>query len=676
MSDLPELPLEELINREFGLNSREKINEIVRFINNIEELLPPGPAGPPGPEGVPGKDLNVLLNVIGVSEDQGGFPETANLGDAWLIVGSGTGAESEVYIWTGDEWVFAFEFTVEGDRSYLNTFYVSKAGSDDDYDGFTPDKSFLTIGRALEAARELTTPSVVKVFPGTYVEDGNLEIPPNSGIVSEGGQYVTDVVASQACRDNFRNMFLVNSGCYIQGFSFRNQKVDNFNDPSGGFAVAFAPGATILRSPYIRDCSQVSNYEGEAITAALEQVPDGFAFDDDEYTVEPNPLVGAGGGMLLADRAVLNQNSIFPSMLAFGATPRSPNGIGYCAKNGAYLNGISSISIFTQCGFYALNGGQLSLNNSGTQFGDVSMRARGFTWVVQPYSSELIYRSSDSADIILANQDTIIDDMWIALVNQFGSLINTPENEAFTRRDAANLMRALRFDLRDGDDEVTQAYTLGFFDYNAEYVFDTIYKESFIFSWLYIRDEINTLLTDSDAQAAVTSLIEDVLIATINDAPPTENVETVGTNPDDALSSFIGTGEGGTTPKVLAEDTLLLYEYDEEYSTWEEIGSTRKLRFGSLVESLSHQFNNAGAGVNSNALPLNIRKPGQNRSVPFTVLQQDNGRVRWSGADEQNNQYFAGGTRINGITGKLEGRPFTSGVRQIARRIANSRGLI
>jgi hypothetical protein len=127
---------------------------------------------------------------------------------------------------------------------------------------------------------------------------------------------------------------------------------------------------------------------------------------------------------------------------------------------------------------------------------------------------------------------------------------------------------------------------------------------------------------------------------------------------------------------VLDEDTLLLYEYDEENDTWNEIGPTRKIRFGSLIESLAHQFNNAGAGVNSNALPLNIGKPGQNRSVPFTVLRQNNGRVRWSGADEQNNQYFAGGTRINGITGKLEGRPFTSGVRQIARRIANSRGLI
>jgi len=106
----------------------------------------------------------------------------------------------------------------------------------------------------------------------------------------------------------------------------------------------------------------------------------------------------------------------------------------------------------------------------------------------------------------------------------------------------------------------------------------------------------------------------------------------------------------------------------------ETITNPDLIQFGSLVESLGHQFNNAGAGVNKNALPLNFRKPGNNRPVPFSILQEGGGRVRWSGADELNNQYFAGGTRINGITGKFEGRPFDTSVRQIARRLANSRG--
>jgi hypothetical protein len=99
----------------------------------------------------------------------------------------------------------------------------------------------------------------------------------------------------------------------------------------------------------------------------------------------------------------------------------------------------------------------------------------------------------------------------------------------------------------------------------------------------------------------------------------------------------------------------------------------KKLQFGSLIESIGHQFNLAGAGVNTNALPLNFRRVGTPLAASGSVLQEDLGRVRWSGADELNNQYFARGLKINGRTGRLEGRPFTSSVRRLARRAANSR---
>ena len=100
------------------------------------------------------------------------------------------------------------------------------------------------------------------------------------------------------------------------------------------------------------------------------------------------------------------------------------------------------------------------------------------------------------------------------------------------------------------------------------------------------------------------------------------------------------------------------------------------LVFGSLVESIAHQFNGASAGVNRNALPLNFRNLGLPISALASVLSEDGGRVRWSGADELNNQYFARGLRINGRTGRIEGRPFTSSVRKLARRASNSRASI
>ena len=109
----------------------------------------------------------------------------------------------------------------------------------------------------------------------------------------------------------------------------------------------------------------------------------------------------------------------------------------------------------------------------------------------------------------------------------------------------------------------------------------------------------------------------------------------------------------------------------------ETLSSPNILFFGSLIESLGHQFNLAGAGVNTNALPLNFRRVGKPVSASGSVkAEAPYGRVRWSGADELSNQFFAGGLKINGRTGRLEGRPFTSSVRRIARRAANSRTFI
>jgi len=496
------------------------------------------------------------------------------------------------------------------DKVVENVLYVSKGGLGRN-SGKSINASLPSINQALLIAAELEAPTLIHVYPGVYTEAGDLEIPPNCAVVSIGGQYVTEVIASSAARTQYKNMFLMNSGSYLQGFTFRNQEVDSFENPSGGFAVAFAPGARIIRSPYIRDISQVSNYEAMQIAAPLDPA-------------NANPLVGRGGGTLLADRSVLDPNSIFPYMLAFGATPRSPNGIGYVAKNGAGINGISSISVFQRTAFYALNGGQLTLNNSGTQFGDISMRATGSIPVVRPAQSLApLISSENAADIIL--QSDIIDDAWADLVAN-GPLPDpakpskgwTATQEQFIKNNIANLIMALSLDVRAGTQMVTQAFAQGLFGFDGTLIFPAIQIPAFIHVYEYIKSRLLQLLgTGTPAGNMVVGLVD------------------------------------------LVSETIT---------------NTDLIQFGSLVESLGHQFNNAGSGVNKNALPLNFRRPGQNRPVPFSVLQETGGRVRWSGADELNNQYFAGGTRINGITGKFEGRPFNTSVRQIARRLANSRG--
>lgn len=560
-----------------------------------------------------------------MSKVQAGNTQLSQYVPSFVIDGSFR--DGDVLIWKQGLNAFvnaSLEETIAGEaKETENIVYVTKGGRDFN-DGRSLGTSVLTIKRGLEILKQVVEEqgggtavpgspvAVLKVFPGIYEEDGDLEVPINCGVVSDGGQYTTEVHATPGNEE--KNMFLVNSGSYVQGFTFRNQRVDDFEDPSGGFAIAFKPGARIIRSPYIRDSGQVSNYDGAQITAPL----------DPENA---NPLVGRGGGVLLADRAILDPNSIFPYMLAFGATPRSPNGLGYVAKNGAGINGISSISIFQRAAFYALNGGQITLNNSGTQFGDISMRSKGFIPVVEAVSvdDQVIIPNGDEAAAEVIRNANIIDGMWQDLIQNYPDANPdvpgsgwTEEQEFLTRRDAGNLLAALRLDVLAGTQVGSQSFALGFFTYDAQLVFPSNQIPAFFHTWDYIKTQLGLLLGVNSAATIMIEALIDMIKQTVQ--------------------------------------------------------SPTRLNFGSLIESLGHQFNNAGAGVNQNALPLNFRRPGSNRPVPFSVLQEDGGRVRWSGADELNNQYFAGGTRINGITGKFEGRPFDISVRQIARRLANSRG--
>ncbi len=844
--------------------------------------------------------------------------------------------------------------------------YVSQDG----YSANTANGSYLkpygSIDEAFLAAKQSPTPVSISVLPGNYVTKGNLALPDNCSIVATNGQYATNIIMEEGYETN--NAFLVGSSCYVQGFAFVNQQVDNFDDPSSGFAIAFRPGALILRSPYIRDCSQISNYRRETVGAPLNPRNSLGTIADLGGDDHPNSLVGRGGGVLLADRSVLNQNSIFPYMLAFGATPRSPNGIGYVAKNGAGINGIGSITIFQRCAFYALNGGQVTLNNSGTQFGDISMRAKGSTTVVEPNEVpdvNVIVKSETLADEILDNSDAIIDFMWDSLVTDLGyqgydsvkckrdtglildgvtrdlalgtnywgvvsgiayrramsalvideqltetagalnflkisvanlltdtpsitrtnasftetidilvngssnadtvtfsdtgvaartnartqiqnnkGLIQTrliawitanfpglnynintcvrdtgyiidalahdinyggnlatrvnaeayflgsasqlPENqreptaaaidqlgvfcsqvvleelsgqntsadvatqaeadlckqltkiiskvirkntlgalaipydpdftwvssnfidskeiieankaslqtatiyfindtydfidENFTRRDAGNLIKSIAFDFQAGSQTSIRNYVGGFFDYKGKHVF-RVFRPS---------------LTNLSFKGTLSSEVEltEELDPTINDAYIIA---------DDPLASLYSGDvyywDGTTWINIGANNTSIMDSFIYSYARIRQyitenltISSLEiqmldsllqilegtlqvpsKLSFGSLIESIGHQFNLAGAGVNKNALPLNFRRVGTPLAASGSVLQEDSGRVRWSGADELNNQYFARGLKINGRTGRLEGRPFTSSVRRLARRAANSR---
>ena len=372
--------------------------------------------------------------------------------------------------------------------------YVSADG-DDDNDG-TLLRPVQTLKRAEELALEKAGGSYnrndinnavhISVGPGTYYVDEPISLPDDCSMTSTAGQYATVIQKKPGWERT--NGIQVGSGCYVQGFSYMNFEVDNFDHPEGGFAIVYRPGALMRRSPYIRDSSQLSNFNRLDVEPPLNpfnskgtiydlgqefyitnvvgqanfEIDDEVVFssgatgfisyiDDLPNTVHvrnlkgnvepgdiltaqrggtaevvrlgiddfPNRLIGRGGGCALMDRAVLDPDSLYTYLLCFGFTPRTQNGTGYVAKNGAGINGIGSLSIFTRQAFFALDGGQVTLNNSGSQFGDISMRASGKTTIVKPAEAPkdsagqgiALLSNTDFADALAENKQAIVDDM-------------------------------------------------------------------------------------------------------------------------------------------------------------------------------------------------------------------------------------------------------------------------
>lgn len=916
-----------------------------------------------------------------------------------------------------------------------NKVYVGTEGNDNNSGSYL--EPVATLEKAVQMAQAAAAEGIataISVLPGDYYTNGNLALPDLCTMVSTNGQYATKIIMNPGYEKE--NCILLGSGCYVQGFSFFNLQVDNFDYPSKGFAFAFRPGVRIIRSPYVRDSSQLSNYFSREIAPLLKPTNSKGTIEDLGYEITissvsgnfevgdsittsdgvtgfvsrneeigsgviyirnnigdlnagttinsssggsatitavgeedfPNKEVGRGGGMILADRSVVDQDSIFPYILAFGATPRTQNGLGYVAKNGAGINGISSLSIFARCAFYALDGGQITLNNSGTQFGDISMRAKGVTPVFSPRSTDVpLVKNEALADTLESSANTIIDDLWTYITDDLGyqgydsvkcrrdvgyilsgvgyditlgtnywgvvngiayrragssvvideqltetstaisfvkeqvrniltstaaetrsdasfdeiidilengtsaadsltftntgnddhanartllvvnksriqddliswinenypdldyeettcrrdagyiidalshdlnynsniatilnaeayfvgtasqlpldqreptalaieqlgticssimlgiyenqsngdglatqteadrcveltdiiknvilkntlqelparrepdlswvdeefvnskevieenvtriqaatiSFVNTSFefiDENLTRRDALNLIRSISNDYREGTQKGTRIFVSGLFNYQGKHVFSVFNPPTSV--GLTYKGSIASL-----GNLPVNPDINDAYILYSSETNIYDgtvyywdgsNWVSDGANDISLLNAFTGSWDRmrdfikANITLTSTESTMLDGLVDEVLIA--SVRNPRIVNFGSLVESLSHQFNLASAGVNVNALPLNFRRLGEAVSAATSVLQEEGGRVRWSGADELNNQYFARGLKINGRTGRIEGRPFTSSVRKLARRASNSRAFI
>lgn len=523
------------------------------------------------------------------------------------------------------------------------TFYVTMDGSDANA-GTSLGTSLATIGAALAKAAALAQPCGIIVHPGEYTVQPDTEIPTNCALYAYDLR-VTKISLPNGMEQN--NMFLMNSGIKVRGFTFSGlqheappsyantaaglaavdewkyftvgstlyRKVngvatepDHDYPPEKGWAFVFKPGAFITRSPYISDCSQLHNFTQDEMTLPIDRAAG-------------NPLMPKGGGNLRADGSVLAPSSPLRSVVVDSFTAINPNGYGYLMVRNAFVQLVSVFTNWSRYGLWCHDGGQVTVANSNSTFGDYALVSTGFRYTIRipdPVGAPRgVYVAT--ADAITEQRDIIIEEMYAQLAAEFVEVQNfTQEQEALTRRDAGTLLRELADDFRSGQDKGSQFFVKGLFDWNAQYFFDPALLPIFLRSWDIIEERIlaRCALT-SPAQAMLESLID-----------------------------FIKTNV--QTPATIA--------------------------FPSVVEATGQQFSYVGSGVNYNSLPYSQRGTGEAINPSLANLKLDGGRIYATFSTELGDTYLGEDLRVDFERGTVEGQAFSRGVQNITLPLIQALG--
>lgn len=227
------------------------------------------------------------------------------------------------------------------DASVANVLYVSKSGSDTANDGTSLDRSFLTIAKALTVATSGTT---IFVKSGDYTEANPLQVPAGVSIV--GDNLRTTTVRPQTTN---QDLFHVRNACYITGFTFRGHV-----SPAAAIAFPVTGAGFISTSPYVQNCSSIT-------TTGCGMRVDGFR---------------AAG---------------LRSMVSDAYTQINVGGIGIHILNEGYAQLVSIFTVFCDVGILCESGGQCSVTNSNSSFGNYGIKANGV--------SSLKYSGTVSANV-------------------------------------------------------------------------------------------------------------------------------------------------------------------------------------------------------------------------------------------------------------------------------------
>ena len=525
--------------------------------------------------------------------------------------------------------------------SIQKVYYVAEDGLDTN-NGKTLSTPFRTIKKAtIAASASLAANSVIPVYrqsiqvkSGYYTEEAPITVPTNVSIL---GDDLRSVVIKPTTATSGSNLFLMNNGTYCWGLRLEGCTIDNLEDPRNGFFFAFSPGAYIVTSPYVQNCSSIFT------------PPDKFYVPLDSGSNPPNPLVGNGPGGMIVDDSVLDGYSPLKSMIVDAYTQVAFNGIGICVRGGGYAQLVSFFTNFSRVGTYCIEGGQASLLNSNTTFGDYGLRSKGLRMLVQPNTSVVSSSIDVPGSLIIKSEKNSIRNYMIGELQVSGSYNTSylPSGSRYTAtlKDSGLLIDALCDDLLSPGAARTSQFGSALFK-GQDISSGSIYTLPPAVSSSFTEGAITVFPLISNSSG---SLAGDFIKSY-------QYIKTYIVNDPD--NKFTGVSAAGKSKVGQLLDTLI---DTLQRVVVNQAGADLLQEFGSLITSTSHDFSYAGAGVNFLALPINQNGVGKT-NVSLRVVQETGGRVYHTSGDETGDFYAGNEFIIKQDTGTIEGRTFYKAV--------------
>lgn len=218
-----------------------------------------------------------------------------------------------------------------------NVIYVTQDGNDAN-DGLSEDRAKRTVKAAAAIAKPFTT---IFIRAGNYYENNPIYLPERVGVIGDNLRRVNLYYNNPE-----KDFFWVNNAVYIAGVSFRGGKYPSY-------AIAFPPlsdpdlppgieggAGTITTSPYVQNCTCFNT---------------------------------TGGGMKVDG----NLAHGLKSMVLDSYTQFNQGGPGIHITNQGYAQLVSIFTICCSIGTWVETGGNCSISNSNTSFGDLGIVADG-----------------------------------------------------------------------------------------------------------------------------------------------------------------------------------------------------------------------------------------------------------------------------------------------------------